>query len=188
MSQQYKVARGTIRKPRQDGRRIRTAADFVGQGEIVPEGMLTPDQIASMLEQGLIEPISTQREAAVAEAAKRGKWSVDPGSIAGKTLEDLMVMIVEIDPGYPVENITTISEAATQLTADWHPAFRDDLAVSSDKSRPAPLRSTQVKREDGKVIEVRGAKDAGSPEMGARSQEALDRLRERAKAPAPKAE
>jgi len=187
--EQFKVARGTIRRPRTERKPgIKAASDFIGQGEIVPEGMLTPEQVASLLEQGVIEPITSVRESAIAAAAKRGKWSVDPGSIVGKTLEDLLVMIVEIDPDYSVERISSLSDAATQLTADWHPAFREDLALASDKSRPAPLRTTSVRREDGKVISVEGTKDAGSPDLSANARAALERARERAQAQPPKAE
>jgi hypothetical protein len=189
VSQQFKVARGTIRRPRTERKAgVKAASDVIGQGEIVPEGMLSPDQIAGLLEQGVIEPITTERETKMAESARRGKWSIDPAALAGKTLEDLIVMVVEIDPDYAIEGISSVSEAVTQLTADWHPAFREELARSSDKSRPAPLKTTTVKREDGKVISVEGAKDAGEPPMSDKAAAALERARERAKTPAPSAE
>lgn len=186
--QQYRVANGSLRKPRVKGQvpKVRRAVDYIGQGELVPDGMLTQEEIEKLLETGVIEALPTGGPAGAAAPtyAARGKWSVDPSALVSKTLEDLCVMILEIDPNYDVAGLDSI-QAATILTADWHPAFRETLATSSDKSRPAPLSMTSKQNAKGKVVEQRGAKDAGSRPMSEDASATLEALRARAQEKAP---
>lgn len=184
---QYRVARGVIRKPRDplSARKVATAADYIGQGEAIPEGMLSEAEIANLLATGYIEPIGLIAPGVLEPTVKRGKWSVDPAALVAKSLEDMLVMVLEIDPDYDVAALETVTAAATQLTADWNPAFREAVALSNDRTRPAPLRSTAKVNRDGKVVEVRGARDVAEIPMSDSSKEILDRARAQAAQQAP---
>ncbi len=170
---QYKVARGVIRLPRdpKSTRKFRTQADFIKQGELIPEGLLGLNEIESLLSKGIIEPLSAEAlQAAAGRIPKtRGKWGVDPVALAGKTLEDLLVMILEIDPDYDVSAFLTEADAVRHLTQDWDPAFREEVARSTDRNRPEQLRSN-------------GVKDAGQRPMSDAAEKALARAKSRAQA------
>lgn len=170
MNQQYKVAKGVLKRPRSltGPRKVPTAADFIGQGELIPDGMLTSDAIADLLQHGLIEKVSVvQATTPGALPPRRGKWSVDPAVLVSKTLDELVIMVLEIDPDFDVAQITDAQFAVTQLTADWHPSFRDTLTRSTDRSRPEAMRSS-------------GTKDAGSKPLSEAAAKALASAKERA--------
>jgi len=168
---QYRVAKGALkipRTPKGQERKFVTASDFILQGSAIPEGMLSQPEIEGLLKDGRIEPL-TQLEAQQAAGLpkRRGPWSVDPANLAGKSLEELVLMVLDIDEGYDVAQLENAGDAVRQLTADWDPAFRDELSRSTDKSRPERLRTS-------------GAKDKGLTPMSEAAEAALARAKERA--------
>lgn len=176
----YRLARGTIKLPRDPKRTFTTSGDFIKQGDMIPSGVLSPEQVKSMLSDGRIECMQPAEAAlAVREPKYRGKWGVDPTALVGKSLEDLLVMVQEIDEDFDVTTLANEVDAVRQLTMDWDPAFRETIARASDRSRPERLRHTTSKTEGG-VEEVRGAKDAGQRPMAPAAEEALARAKERA--------
>lgn len=172
----YRVARGVIRLPRTKGaaakspRLFNTSSDFIKQGGVIPDGLLDQDQIAGMLADGRIELIP-QSEVATSNPRpeQRGKWSVDPSALAGKGLEELIVMVMDIDGDYDVEQLKTPADAVGLLTSQWNPAFRTDLVKSNDRSRPEALRHN-------------GVKNAGDKPLSDASADALERAKAAAQA------
>ena len=172
----YYVIQGSLRKPRAHriASGIGRAADFIRQGELVPEGIFSEGDLKLLLEQGWIAPVVATIPESEKPIEPVGPWSVDPKSLAGKTLEELLVMVTEVDPNYPVENLTNEGEAIRQLTVEWDPARAQNVPLSFDRTRP----------EDLAVIRENNAKPAGSREMSDEARAALERAKERAQAPA----
>ena len=179
----YRIARGSIKLPRdaKSGRTFTPSGDFIKQGDMIPDGLFSPDQIKALLSEGRIETMQPAEAKQAARMPKtRGKWGVDPTALVGKSLEDLLVMVLEIDPDFDVADLTSETEAVRQLTTDWDPAFREEVTRSTDRSRPEQLRLTTSK--DGR--EVRATHDADERPMSDAAQKALARAKERAQAKA----
>lgn len=177
----YRLARGTIKLPRDNksGRTFTTSGDFIKQGEMIPEGVLSDEQIKSFLATGRIELMAPAEVKQAAGMPKtRGKWGVDPTALIGKSMEELLVMVLEIDPEFDVTVIETEVDAVRQLTSDWDPAFREEIARSTDRSRPEQMKLKVS--HDGN--EVRGARDAGSRPMSPGAERALENAKQRAQA------
>ena len=174
----YRVVRGSIKLPRDPKatRTFTTQGDFLKQGDVIPEGVLSPEQLRSFLKDGRIEILRpAEAEAVKGRPKTRGRWSVDPSALAGKNLEDLLVMVLEIDPDFDVSEMTTEADAVRQLTENWDPAFRDTLTRATDKSRPEQLKL----KTTGNEVRV-GMRDAGERPMSDAAQRALERARAKA--------
>lgn len=170
IEQMYRVAQGCVKVPRdpKSKRTFSTRADFLVQGDIVPEGVLSAEDIASLLAAGKIEPLIVQRpEEARGLPQRAGKWSVDPVALVGKSFEDLLIMVQEIDEDFDVTLLQDAGQAVRQLTQDWNPAFRDQIAKASDKSRPERLGPA-------------GAKDLGVTPLSEAAERALAQAKSRA--------
>lgn len=179
----YRVIRGVIRKPRGDSKRVfTTQGDFFNQGELIPDGIFDEADIASWLEGGRIEPAQVSAEMAqevIEKIRTRGKFRVDPSSLVGKTMEELLIMVHEIAPEIDANSIEDQRMAVALLTSDWDPKHADTIAPVSDKSRPEALRAHDLEQTEN---EPATRSDPG-PAPSKEAQAALASARERAAAP-----
>jgi len=182
----YRVIRGSIRKPRayQKSSVVATARDFFIQGDLLPDGVFGKDDIQSWLCEGRIESaqVSVVMAQAVAEAIRsRGKFRADPASLVGKTMEELLIMVTEIDEDYDANSLEDEKAAVRLLTSDWDPRYADRIAPVSDRSRPETLVAHDL--EQGKDGES-ATKSSPGREMSEEASAALADARAKAQAPA----
>lgn len=181
---QYKVKRGAIQLPRRivDGKKsVRSAADFLHQGDILPEGIFPPADIASYLADGRIEQVGmSSEEAAKAGAAitQRSKWAVDPSSLVGKSLEELLVMVLEIDPNYESDELQSEADAVRLLTSGWDPKYAQTVAQADDRTEVRSLKLDQGNKP-GLAVPQTGLVEQG---LSHDAEAALARAKERAQA------
>lgn len=176
----YQVARGVIRIPSsitgmQNGSFSRPN-EFLRPGDAIPEGLLSDREIRQLLASRTIKQIATPRVAEAAqEAARRhlSLWSVDPATLGRKSLEDLLVMIQEIDPEYPLDQIPDDAAARRLLTKDFDPEFREDP-------------SDVLARDPVSRLTATGARDGGNGSLSSKAAAALAELQARATTPAAK--
>jgi len=103
-----------------EGRTVQ-APGKVRYGELttIPDGTFRPDEIAGLIQGGSLRAIKPERPASAIKPkfTTRGRWDFDPDDLAGDSLEDLNVRIIERDPSRrPYE---TREEAIAVLTADF---------------------------------------------------------------------
>lgn len=182
MNTQYVVKRGVLKMPRAAGskdKQFSVSVDMVRQGELLPEGVFTKDDIAGWLRDGRIAVLGAVDGPAASAVLpqRKSKWCVDPVSLVRKDMETLMAMILEIDEDYDFAGIKSEEDAIRQLSQDWNPAFAAPVAVATDKTDPALQRLTGRTREAGS-----GLKDAGSPELSREASKVLDQARLQAQA------
>ncbi len=176
------VAVGVIRIPSkitgmQDGSFARKN-EFLRPGDAIPEGMLSDREIKTLLASGTIKEIATPRVAEAAQQAARkhmSKWSVDPASLGNKTFEDLLVMIQDIDPQFPLDKIADDAAARRQLTRDFDPEFRENQA-------------DVLARDPVSRLTTEGVKDGDQGSLSDRAAENLAELQARAETPEAKGE
>lgn len=96
-------------------------------GDIVPVEKLYSDQpgrLKELLAAGVLTTdavVVQEREGAKEVSVPVGKWRVNPRDTAGKSLEDLHVMILEIDVSIHTNMPETIEEARQFLSIDYYP-------------------------------------------------------------------
>lgn len=146
---QYRVKRGQIRLPRGSSKRVFVNhGDFVHQGDLLPQGVFDAADIKSWLADGRIERVDVSAEDAERQSAEitaRSKWSVNPAALVGKSLEDLIVMVSEIDPEYDTDELVDEAAAVTLLTSGWDPRFAEETAApkATDRTEVKNLKLDQ---------------------------------------------
>ena len=156
----YRVTRGTIQIPVSQG------GGSIEQGCVVPAGALDQKDIERLLGRGILEAIviedpreqsfeqdpgagqEPQREPAVT----KGKWNVDPASIADASLEDLLIRVNEIDPTVDLAELDEESARAL-LSSEFQPVFQESVPEATGE---------QVAEVARRVAEA--APDAGASE------------------------
>lgn len=81
---------------------------------------LSPRRLKSHMDEGLIITTSRSPDNAPQSVQKIEpvqKWTYDPRQLQGKTLQDLNLMVLAIEP--TMTPFETIPEAAAQLTMNW---------------------------------------------------------------------
>lgn len=185
MSEQktYRVIRGSIRLPRgTDGTGfLMTRKDMIMQGELVPPGMFTDADIRSWLNEGRIEVagVSIEQAEAQIELHNSNPFRVDPSVLVGKTMEDLIIMVLEIDEEYDVDQLDDEQAAVQLLTSGWQPSMRQTVAPVSDKSRPEALALHNLEQEVNGGSAIR----TGNRDLSAEAQAGLEAAKARAAAP-----
>lgn len=147
----YKVVRGSIKLPRPGGSKFISRSQFVNQGELLPDGIFSSADIQSWLQDGRIELISDQ-DAPLLQSARvehRGKWTVDPSVIAGKSMETLLLMVLEIDPQYDTDSLENEGDVARLLTSDWKPSYASTVPAANDRSRPKAMKLHDMSQTEG---------------------------------------
>lgn len=77
-----------------------------------------------------------------APAVTKGKWAVDPAKLEDKELEDLLMMIVEIDPTVNIEGLD--AEAARKfLSREFRPEFAEPKGEASGTTLERLAQSNQ---------------------------------------------
>lgn len=184
----YRVVRGSLRLPR--GTKgtgfLMSRRDMIVQGELVPPGLFTDKDIQSWLAEGRIEPagVSVEQAAEAAEVRAANPFRVDPSTLVGKTMEDLIIMVLEIDPDYDTDLLDDEQAAVQLLTSGWEPSMRQTVAPVSDKSRPEALALHKLEQAEGGGNAIK----TGSREMSPEAAAALEAARAKAEAPAEDAE
>lgn len=180
----YRVIRGSLRIPRgATSRSFVSSGDFVHQGDLVPSDMFDERDIASWLDEGRIEVSDASPEQANSDAPVRGRgrWTVDPSSLVGKSFEDLLIQIQEMDPDFDANSIENEQAAVRLLTSDWHPSFAQTVPAASDRSRPAALALNKLEQTALGGTATRSTTREPSPEAA----RALESAKSRAQAPSP---
>ena len=155
--------------------------DFILQGQLLPADVFTPEDIESWLDGGRIERADVTE--AVVEEAERiraaNPFHADPAILVGKTMEDLIIMILEIQDDYDTDKLVTEQDAVRLLTSGWTPSLRQVIAPVNDRSRPEviALHNLEQSKDGGSVI------GSSVSEMSAAAQAGLDSARAKAQAP-----
>lgn len=184
MSEQetYRVVRGSIRLPR--GTKgtgfLMSRRDMIVQGELVPPGMYPDADLRSWLAEGRIEPAGVSVAEAEEVIAVRGSnpFRADPSTLVGKTMEDLIIMVLEIDEDYDTDKLSNEQAAVQLLTSGWDPSMRQTVAPVNDRSRPVALAMHNMEQENGQ-----SATRTGNSELSAKAQAGLEAAKARAQAP-----
>lgn len=168
--QSYRVVRGSLQIPRKgSARQFVNRSDFIMQGEIVPAGLFCEADLAGWLADGRICLVIEDQDGTEAREKnrRRGKWMVDPASLYGKTMEDLLLLVIDIDPEYDTDNLNDESDVVRLLTKDWDPVFAESVACAADRNSIVALKHD-------------GVRDAGERAMSAQAQAMLERAKHQA--------
>jgi hypothetical protein len=162
---------------------IMTTGNMIMQGDLLPEEVFPPEDIQSWLDEGRIERADvTVEQVDKAERIRLANpFRADPSILVGKTREDLVIMVLEIDPDYDTDKLVDEQAMVTLLTSGWDDKFEQTIAPVSDRSRPEALALGKLHQEGGMP-----ATSNNNPEMSAEARSNLDAAR--AKAQAPKSE
>lgn len=165
---EYRVVSGALHLPRVPNTR---GQKLIMQGEVVPSGVFSEEDIARWLKDGRIKQ-AAEAAPALERASNRhqGKWCVDPATLAGKNMEDLLLMVLEIDPEYDTEPLADEASVVRLLTRDWDPLFVPGVASAKDRSAVVAMTPN-------------GVKGLGTKPMSEVAQAAMAAARAKARAP-----
>ncbi len=184
----YKVLRGCIQVPRNVSKAFRM---MVKQGEVFPASTFSSTAIEGWLAEGKIEPVypavvkavpfveETGVEVApfvdtddveVVPLVNPGIWKVDPDTLIDKTMEDLLLMVLDISPDYDVASLTDMGVVVRLLTKNFNRELADTIAPVSDKSSAIAM------------CPEAGVVDLGSRAPSSEASSALAEAKERARA------
>ncbi len=131
------VKRGTLMLPR-----VKRGLPSVAlrPGDALPAGALADAEVARLVTQGILGPRAARAAELPAEhlPPTRGRWVHDPATLIGKTVEELMVLVVQTDPDHPVlaQGIDVDEGALIRaLTADYDPLFAAGAPRADDSTR-----------------------------------------------------
>lgn len=173
--------RGAIKLPRSAVGNQPLSQDLILQGNLLPRDTFSEKELRSWLSQGMIavaEVSVEQVDEAVAVRASN-PFRVDPTALVGKTMEDLIIMVLEIDDEYDVDSLEGEADAVRLLSSGWDPAFREPIAPVNDRSRPEALAINKMEQS------VEGDRAMGSTqtEMSDAASAGLQRAKDAAQAP-----
>ena len=179
----YRVIRGAIRLPRgtEGTGFMMSRKDMVMQGELLPPGIFPESDIESWLSEGRIERagVSIEQAEQAAEIRAQNPFRVDPATLVGKTMEDLVIMVLEIDDEYDVDQLADEQAAVQLLTSGWEPSMRQTVAPVNDRSRPEALALHKLEQEEGGGSAIK----SGDREMSQEAKAGLEAARAKAQAP-----
>lgn len=177
----YRVVRGSIRLPRGTSTGfIMSRRNMVMQGELLPPGIFPGSDIQSWLNEGRIEAAGISVEAAqeVVAALAANPFRADPSTLVGKTMEDLLIMVLEIAPEYDTDQLEDEQDAVRLLTSGWQPSMRQVVAPVNDRSRPQTLALDKLTQDaSGSALKT------GTRDLSAEAAAGLEAARARAQAP-----
>jgi len=181
---QYEVAFGALKVPAPEGKAKRySKAEFVRQGEEIPEGTFTDEDMERFLKGGRIRAVRGSQSARRSAPRKqqRGKWSVNPESLRNKSLTELRQMVVAIDPKFKVKSLRNKQEAIEQLTQDFDKVFEEPVAPhATDKTMPGVSLVSDETEGRRSGLGARGQDRGLSPRAAAN----LERAKEQAQSDA----
>lgn len=187
----YRIIRGSIKLSRATtGVHVQVKGDFLMQGDLLPVDMFSAKEIQSWLVGGRIELAGESTEVA-SEAVEQQRvrasnpFRADPSTLVGKSLEDLLMMVLEIQEDYDMSNLETEVDAVRLLTSGWDPKYTQTVAPVSDRSRPEALAFHKLAQEEGGGSVV--GSSAGA-EMSAKAAEGLQAAKAAAEAPVEEAQ
>jgi hypothetical protein len=125
-----KVARGALKLPGQSRK-------FVRKGERVPAGAIPAAEVEALLAAGvLVVDEETGAEVLGEPARSAGRWRHDPAHLAGRSAEELRVMILDEDPTFDLDGLG-VPDMVLILTADYEPILAVPKSESRDRHRPS---------------------------------------------------
>ena len=163
----YQVAIGSIQIP--STKRASFTGHFLRPGDAIPEDMISDKELASLLSAGIICVIPDGEEDLAEQVASKhlaSQWVLSPEQLVSKGLEDLLCMIVEIDPLYDIGDMDEESARAL-LSRDHEPEFDSDPAKAIDLNPVARMGAE-------------GVAGSGNIAMSESAQGSLQMLQERA--------
>lgn len=174
----YRIVRGSIRNRTLDGPVIAGRRGLIMQGELLPQGVFDAKDIRVWLNEGRIELADVSVEAAEAERITAANpFRVDPSVLVSKTMEDLVIMVLEIDDDYDTDSLTSQEDAVRLLTSGWSPSMRQTVAPVNDRSRPLALALHKLEQENGQP-----ATRSSNTEMSSQAAAGLEAARAAAQA------
>lgn len=180
--QAYRVIQGAVRLPRgtEGTGFMLSRKDMVMQGELLPPGIFPESDIKSWIAEGRIEPagVSVESAQAAVEARAANPFRVDPSTLVGKTMEELLIMVLEIDSEYDADELEDEQAALRLLTSGWEPSMRQTVAPVNDRSRPKALALDKLEQDA-----AGSALKTGNRDMSAEAQAGLEAAKARAQAP-----
>jgi hypothetical protein len=126
--------------------------DLIMQGDLLPVGSFSELEIRSWLNEGRIERANVTVEAVEESERIRvaNPFRVDPSTLLGKTMEDMVIMVLEIDEEYDTDLLADEQDAIRLLTSGWDPKFLQTVAPVNDRSRPVALALNKMEQsQDG---------------------------------------
>lgn len=176
----YEVIRSAIKVPAKrtaDGKVVTTkfvGSKYLQPGQLVQPGTFSDEELQSLEDQNFIR--RTERIVSKTESARRkqkkGKWSINPDTLAGKDQEELLLIVLEVDPEFDTDTLKTKQQTIAQLTKDFDTEFDLGIATATDKTMPG-FDGREHRPENGVT-------DLGSPPMSDKAKEALERARSKA--------
>lgn len=113
----------------------------IHEGGVVPVGRLTAEDVRTMLRDGVIEPLARGDAEPESEEGgghvSPGKWSVDPATLVGLDMEELLQRVLEIDPDFDVDVFEDEGDVVRQLTSEYSDEFQESPAASEDRTEQA---------------------------------------------------
>jgi hypothetical protein len=177
----YRVTRGAVKLPRASVGNVPLSQELIMQGDLLPNGIFSELELRSWLREGRIEVAEVSAE--VVDAAVRVRaanpFRVDPSSLIGKTMEDLIIMVLEIDEGYDTDALEGEADAVRLLSSGWDPRFREPIAPVNDRSRPEALAINAMEQN----VEGDRAMRSTNSEMSSEASAGLARAKAAADAP-----
>lgn len=179
----YRVVRGAIRMSRSTSSNFTLSkVDMIMQGDILPAGFDSAC-IQSWLADGRIELVGEEMSLEDAEDEQkailaRNPFAVDPSVLVSKSMEDLVIMVLEIDPDYDTDKLASEQDAVRLLTSGWDPKYAQTVSPVRDRSKPQALAMGKlVQSKDGAALKT------SVSEMSAEAQAGLANARAKAQAP-----
>ena len=87
------------------------------------------------------------------EEAQRARaanpFAVDPSILVRKTMEDLIIMVLEIAPEYDTDTLEDEQAAVRLLTSGWDPKYTQRIAPVNDRSRPEAIALHKLEQTEG---------------------------------------
>jgi hypothetical protein len=151
------------------------------QGDLLPDGIFSELEIRSWLNSGRIAvaEVSVEQVAEAVAIREANPFRVDPTSLVGKTMEDLIIMVLEIDEEYDTDSLGGEADAVRLLSSGWDPKFREPIAPVNDRSRPEALAINKMEQS----VEGDRAMRSTQTEMSDAASAGLARAKEAANAP-----
>lgn len=140
-------------------------SDRLLKGDRFSKDTLPAAQLKAMIEDGRVGEVVEEapEEESQEPCATKGKWCHEPASLAGKSLEELLVMVIATDPDQATDELDSEAAAIALLTSQYDERFQEPLASSEDR--------TTAGSESGAQSDLDKAREAAQGDQPADSQE-----------------
>lgn len=117
--------------------RAKIGASRIHAGRPIPDGLLDQATTRRLIGEGLLVPLPQELADSVpAPAAYKGPWSLKLELLRGKSHEDLLELVLGIDPNFDISTLPDVASCLAQLTKDYAPEFSETVQPVVDSKRP----------------------------------------------------